>query len=132
MPLPPPVPESTSGRSLLAAGRAFSFGRKKGDASQTPPRPSVEPNDTERPALQKRDRALTESSYASGSTATPPKFLEGGLDIGVNDEGFGSMFENFGKRNSQIALLDHGTLGALRTQSPVSRDFLFLRQRLLI
>lgn len=70
-----------------------------------------------------RNRALTESSYASGSTATPPKLFEADLNLGISDEGFGSMFENFGKRASQITLLDQGTLGALRTQSPVSRDF---------
>ena len=128
MPLPPPVPESASGRSLRAAGRAFSFGRKKADLTQSTPLPSVEHATSEGPPLHTRDRALTESSYTSGSTATPPKFLEAGLDIGVSDEGFGSMFENFGKRKSQIALLDHGTLGALRTQSPVSRDFLLLRE----
>lgn len=39
------------------------------------------------------------------STATPPK-LESGFDLGEPD-GFGSMFENFGKRKS--AILESGS-----------------------
>lgn len=128
MPVAPPIPESTSGLSLRAAGRAFSFGRKKAESPQNVPRSNVELNNQEGPTHYTRDRAMTESSYASGSTATPPKLFETGLDIGGSDEGFGSMFENFGKRKSQIALLDQGTLGALRTQSPVSRDCLSSRR----
>ena len=67
-----------------------------------------------------RDRAYTESSYASGSTAIPPTLFNSGLDLGKSDDGFGSMFENFGRRKSQIAPLDSGSLVALRTASPVS------------
>ena len=62
---------------------------------------------------------MTESSYASGSTATPPKLLHTSLEIGESDDAFGSMFENFGKRRSQTTF-DQGALGAFRTQSPVS------------
>ena len=113
---------------MRAASRAFSFGRKKADASQKTPRSGVEHTNSDEPIHYTRDRALTESSYTSVSTATPPKLFDAGLDIGGSDEGFGSMFENFGKRKSQIALFDQGTLGALRTQSPVSRDFLSLHE----
>ena len=57
----------------------------------------------------------------SGSTATPPKFLDGGLDFGKSDlDGFGNMFDNVGKRNSQIAD-DNMALGIRATESPVSR-----------
>ena len=119
MPAAPPIPESTSSYSLRAAGRALSFGRKKGDGSQTNPRPSIEPANVDRSAQHMRERALTESSYASGSTATPPKLFDTGMDLGKSDDGFGSMFENFGKRKSQISALDNATLAGLRTESPV-------------
>lgn len=63
---------------------------------------------------------MTESSYASGSTATPPKLLETDLDLGQSDlDGFGSMFESFGKRRSQGGLAQEG-LGMAATESPVS------------
>lgn len=62
---------------------------------------------------------MTESSYASGSTATPPRLFDEDLDLGTSDlDGFGSMFDNFGKRKSQIALVQEGQ-GMTRTQSPV-------------
>ena len=52
-----------------------------------------------------RGRALTETSYASGSTATPPRLLDAGLDLDQSDQdGFGSMFDNFGKNGSQTDL----------------------------
>ena len=78
------------------------------------PRPQVEQTQSESPGFN-RPRAMTESSYASESTATPPKLLEGGLDF---DDGFGSMFETFGKRQSQI-LEQPPTLGGANTESPV-------------
>ncbi len=59
---------------------------------------------------------MTESSYASGSTATPPRLLEADLDLGESD-GFGSMFDNFGKRRSQ--LLGQDGLGIITTESRV-------------
>lgn len=50
-----------------------------------------------------RARALTESSYASASTATPPKLLDTDLDFGnSNLDGFGDMFESYGKRRSRV------------------------------
>lgn len=62
---------------------------------------------------------MTESSYASGSTATPPRLLDEDLDLGTTDlDGFGSMFDNFGKRKSQIGVVQEGQ-GIARTQSPV-------------
>ena len=67
-----------------------------------------------------RERALTESSYASESTATPPKLLGGDLDFGESDlDGFGSMFESIGKRKSQL-LESRGPTGLPNTESPVS------------
>lgn len=62
---------------------------------------------------------MTESSYASGSTATPPRLLDEDLHLGTTDlDGFGSMFDNFGKRKSQIGPVQEGQ-GMARTQSPV-------------
>ena len=51
-----------------------------------------------------RARALTESSYASASTATPPKLLDTDLDFGKSNlDGFGDMFEScYGKRRSRV------------------------------
>ena len=48
---------------------------------------------------------MTDTSFASGSTATPPRLLDTGFDLEKSDhDGFGSMFENFGKNSSQIDL----------------------------
>lgn len=67
-----------------------------------------------------RERALTESSYTSGSTATPPKLLDTDLDLGESDlDGLGTMFESFGKRRSQL-MSGQDALGLPRTESPVS------------
>ena len=60
---------------------------------------------------------MTDSSYASESTATPPKLLEGGLDF---DDGFGSMFESFGKIQSKV-FEPPPTLGGPQMESPVGR-----------
>jgi hypothetical protein len=66
---------------------------------------------------------MTESSYASGSTATPPKLLETGLDFGQSDlDGFGSMFESFGKRQSQI-MDESSTIAGAQSASPVSFNY---------
>ena len=65
---------------------------------------------------------MTDSSYASGSTATPPKLIGGNLDF---DDGFGSMFEGFGKRQSRV-VEPPSTLGEATTDSPVSLCFLDL------
>ena len=116
-PVAPPIPESHS--AFKAAGRAFSFGRKKAEAASIASlasRSGVEhvQSDSER---FNRPRAMTESSYASESTATPPKLLDDGLDF---DDGFGSMFESFGKRQSKV-LEPPPTLGGARTESPVGR-----------
>ena len=67
---------------------------------------------------------MTQTSYASGSTATPPKFLDGELDFGKSDlDGFGNMFDNVGKRDSQAAN-DSMALGLRATESPVNRPSL--------
>lgn len=63
---------------------------------------------------------MTESSYTSESTATPPKLLDTGLDIGQSDlDSFGGMFENFGKRQSQVEPEQPG-LGLRGIETPVS------------
>lgn len=113
------MPES-SHSALRAAGRALSFGRKKAEhqASVQPPRSVVEHVQPDSFANFNRPRAMTESSYASESTATPPKLLDGGLDV---DDGFGSMFENFGRRQSRV-LEAPPTLGGSNTESPVGCD----------
>ncbi|KAL2046009.1 hypothetical protein N7G274_001456 [Stereocaulon virgatum] len=118
----PPIPE-TSPRSLRAAGRALSFGRKKVgspiSASQSVSRPVVEYEESNGYPRFNRPRAMTESSYASGSTATPPKLPETGLDFGQPDlDGFGSMFESFGKRQNQI-MDESSTIAGAQSVSPV-------------
>ncbi|KAL8820508.1 MAG: hypothetical protein Q9223_001278 [Gallowayella weberi] len=115
----PPIPASHP-LSLRTGGRTFSFGRKK-TASPASASPITQPPQvyglSQGPALPSRERALTESSYASNSTATPPKLLDTGLDL---EDGFGDMFENFGKRKSTIGMESAG-LGVTKTdESPVN------------
>lgn len=120
---PPPIPEST-GLSLKAASRAFSFGRKKAELPPPPTsRPSVGHSQSDSFTQQNiRGRAATDTSFASGSTATPPKFLDAGLDFGRSDQdGFGAMFENFGRSTSQLDLTQKG-LGLNDVDSPVRQD----------
>ncbi|KAI4167608.1 MAG: hypothetical protein LQ343_007072 [Gyalolechia ehrenbergii] len=120
---PPPVP-ATHPLSLRAGGRAFSFGRKKpqspssGSPITQPPQVYGRSEDS---GIRGRDRALTESSYASGSTAMPPKLLDTGLDLGSSDfDSFGDMFENFGKRRSTVGV-DAAGLGVMtKPESPGS------------
>ncbi|CAO1596529.1 hypothetical protein XANCAGTX0491_000369 [Xanthoria calcicola] len=112
----PPIPASHP-LSLKAGGRTFSFGRKKphSPASASPiTQPPQVYGHSQEPAFHSRERALTESSYASNSTATPPKLLDTGLDL---EDGFGDMFENFGKRRSTIDA-DAAGLGMMETESP--------------
>ena len=93
--------------------RAFSFGGKKKeqprDKSLPPPPLQTSGNQYE---LQNRPRAETESSYASESTARPPRLLDGTFD----DVGLDLDFDNFGKRRSKF--LDGGP--PVLTESPVS------------
>ncbi|KAL9029728.1 MAG: hypothetical protein Q9196_002067 [Gyalolechia fulgens] len=118
---PPPVP-ATHPLSIRAGGRAFSFGRKKpqspssGSPITQPPQVYGRSEDS---GIRGRDRALTESSYASGSTAEPPKLLDTGFDLDTSDlDGFGDMFENFGKRRSTLGM-DAAGLGVMtKTESP--------------
>lgn len=88
--------------SLRAAGRTFSFGTRSRTSTPTShqqlrQQTTVSPSTT-------RDRATTASS---ASTAIPPKLLDSDLTVsgaGDEDDSFGSMFENFGKRKSAILL----------------------------
>ncbi|KAL9614750.1 MAG: hypothetical protein Q9167_000741 [Letrouitia subvulpina] len=101
----PPIPESQP-LTLRAAGRTFSFGRRKpqlpGQSTSSPRLTDLQPPIPES-STQSRERASTESSYASTSTATPPKIMDTGLDLGGTDlDNFGDMFENFGKRRSGL------------------------------
>lgn len=112
----PPIPEPPTS-PLRNAGRTFSFGRKKAPQPSAPP--PIPQSTVLGYTIGKRERAMTESSYTSGSTATPPRLFDEDLDLGTSDlDGFGSMFDNFGKRKSQIALVQEGQ-GMTRTQSPV-------------
>ncbi|GAM43081.1 hypothetical protein TCE0_044r17606 [Talaromyces pinophilus] len=98
----PPVPESPSVFSLRAAGRTFSFGTRP--RASTPISHQQPRQQTTASPSTTRDRATTASS---ASTAIPPKLLDSDLSIGGaadEDDGFGSMFENFGKRKSAILL----------------------------
>lgn len=119
----PPVP-ATHPLSLRAGGRTFSFGRRK-PQSPSSASPITQPpqvySHTQEPGIQGRERALTESSFASGSTATPPKLLDTGLGLGSSDlDGFGDMFENFGKRRSTLSVDPAGLGVTTETESPVS------------
>ena len=100
----PPIPESTS--RVKATSRAFSFGRKKAEALSNASRPGLQQSQSDNASQQNgRGRSMTDTSFASGSTATPPRLLDAGLDLGQTDhDGFGSMFENFGKSSSQTDL----------------------------
>lgn len=51
-----------------------------------------------------RQRAMTETSYASGSTATPPKLID--TDFGGESDGFGNMFANMGAERRKSRALD--------------------------
>ncbi|KAI4158749.1 MAG: hypothetical protein L6R39_000486 [Caloplaca ligustica] len=118
----PPIP-ATHPLSLRAGGRTFSFGRKK-PSSPSSASPITQPpqiySHAQEPVFHGRERALTESSYASGSTATPPKLLDTGLDLGTSDlDSFGDMFENFGRRTSTLGV-DANGLGVTKTESPES------------
>ncbi|KAL8903452.1 MAG: hypothetical protein Q9207_003910 [Kuettlingeria erythrocarpa] len=118
----PPIPASHP-LSLRAGGRTFSFGRKK-PHSPSPASPITQPpqayGHSQEPGIHGRERALTESSYASGSTATPPRLLDTGLDLGDSGlDGFGDMFADFGKRKSTSGAGETG-LGMSKTESPES------------
>lgn len=118
----PPIPQPNP-LSLRAAGRTFSFGRKKVQSPSTPaPTPRFTPQSIPHGySSATRERAMTESSYASGSTVTPPKLLDSDLDLGKSDlDSFGNMFESFGKRKSQT-IETREVLGLGSTQSPVSQ-----------
>ena len=117
----PPVPESNH-QTWRNKSRTFSFGRRRTDLPASASQPDPVPAISEEFKHVGRERALTESSYASGSTATPPKLLGGELDFGESDlDGFGSMFESIGKRKSQL-LESKGSMGLPNTESPVSPD----------
>ncbi|KAL9045010.1 MAG: hypothetical protein Q9214_001896 [Letrouitia sp. 1 TL-2023] len=101
----PPIPESHP-LTLRAAGRTFSFGRRKpqlpAQSTSSPRLTDLQPPIPEA-STHNRERASTESSYASASTATPPKIMDTGFDLGGADlDNFGDMFENFGKRRSAL------------------------------
>lgn len=117
--IPLPAIPNSSPLSFRAGGRTFSFGRKKAQTSNNTSPPPQHASESPAYTPATRGRALTESSYTSGSTATPPMFLDTGLDFGPSDlDGFGSMFDNVGKRESQMQG-SQMSLGVPRTESPV-------------
>ena len=65
---------------------------------------------------------MTESSYTSGSTATPPKLLGTELELEQSDyNDFGNMFDSFGK--DEIKLLEEpGALGPTIIENPVGHE----------
>jgi hypothetical protein len=121
----PPVPESPSVFSLRAAGRTFSFGTRplRTSTPTSQQQQQIRQQTTVSPATT-RDRATTASS---ASTAIPPKLLDSDISIGGagdEDDGFGSMFENFGKRKSAI-LLD-SSKQVLSLSNYITHGFVFL------
>lgn len=118
----PPLPMSNP-LSFRAAGRAFSFGRKRVESPTVDvpgPGPLLSTDNARSEGYESfsRPRAMTESSYTSGSTATPPKLLGAGLDLDQSSlSEFGTMFESFGK--SEIKLVEEPeVLGGTDTESP--------------
>ena len=112
----PPIPASQP--SFFArSSRAFSFGRKASQAAQaseaaqnlvlaTPsPQQNTTPVITPDPVYVSRPRGLTETSYASASTATPPKLLD--ADLGFVPSGdrdaFGDMFAGIGSSRAAVS-----------------------------
>ncbi|KAI9766529.1 MAG: hypothetical protein M1840_006487 [Geoglossum simile] len=102
----PPIPQSKPAFSVSAGGRTFSFGAKTPKSvipvSSDSPRTTggqYQPSHNGNSGHSKvRERAMTESSYAS--TTTPPKL---DTELGTSDpDGFGNMFESFGKRKSIV------------------------------
>ncbi|KAI9884968.1 MAG: Peptidyl-prolyl cis-trans isomerase B [Watsoniomyces obsoletus] len=89
--------------SLRAGSRTFSFGARAGKLARSAfSRPSIDggrhADDTPPASGLARNRAMTESSYAS--TTTPPK-LE--TDVGTTDlDGLSNIFDDIGKRKSAI------------------------------
>ena len=86
--------------SLKAAGRAFSFGRKKAESQAAASRPVIEHAQSDDKVIFARERAYTETSYTSESTATPPKLLGTSLGFSSTDD-FGRMFDGLDKRASK-------------------------------
>ena len=121
----PAIPHSQSPFShRAAAGSTFSFGRKPPSSSTTLPlaaRPDTSYIDSQELRNGPRERALTDSSYASGSTATPSKFLGTDLDLEEFDlDEFGNMFEGLGRRRSRQPSDEQGSMGMANSASPVS------------
>ena len=117
----PPVPESHP-LSLKAAGRAFSFGRKRAESPSVAvpgPRPAIGPARSDGYQFSNRPRAMTESSYASESTATPPRLLGTELELEQDDlNDFGNMFESFGKNDIKL-VKEPGVRAVGNVESPV-------------
>ncbi|OJJ42994.1 hypothetical protein ASPZODRAFT_146555 [Penicilliopsis zonata CBS 506.65] len=89
-----PVPPLSS--ALRAAGRTFSFGGRLSKTSTPPPHPP--PSARNETPITSRTRAMTSSTT---STATPPRLLDEDIGLGkMEDDGFGNMFDNVGKRES--------------------------------
>ncbi|KAI4260345.1 MAG: hypothetical protein LQ352_000318 [Teloschistes flavicans] len=123
--VPPPAIPASHPLNLRAGGRAFSFGRRKPHSPSSaspiaqPPQAYGYSRESE---THGRERALTESSYASGSTAKPPNLLDTSLGLGNSDlDDFGDMFENFGKRRSSVGV-DPEESGGPNRESTESAD----------
>ncbi|SLM36937.1 hypothetical protein LPUS_06655 [Lasallia pustulata] len=119
----PAVAHSHSGFSLrAAAGRTFSFGRKPFSSSTTSSlgnHPKTSFIDSPESLHGSRDRALTESSYASASTATPSKFLGTSLDFEESDlDDFGNMFGDLEKEGSRQQYDEQAGMGVTTSASP--------------
>lgn len=83
------------------------------------PRPVFEHTRSDGYESFNRPRAMTESSYTSGSTATPPKLVGTGLELEQSDlNDFGNMFDDFGKNDIQL-VEEPRVLGVTESESPV-------------
>ncbi|KAI9670398.1 MAG: hypothetical protein M1817_004441 [Caeruleum heppii] len=116
--------ESSHIFSLRAGGRTFSFGNKSSKSvnalpprhDSPPPLPQPDERFQDSQDTVGRQRAMTESSYAS--TATPPT-LDTGLDTSDFD-GFAKMFDGIGKRRSGI--VDSENVGGAGHAVPVDAN----------
>ena len=104
----PPGQASHSPFSLRAAGRTFSFGKRLSQhtSSDGPdPLPNISNGTDQAYGMVPRPRAMTETSYASASTATPPRLLDTDLGFGLSNDldGFGDMFDGIGDGKKRIS-----------------------------